>query len=149
VVSIAIPQPVVQNQSSSFTPFASGTLHCRKSPPVVRFSVGVLVIEVSTEPWWWWYFATRSGSGASPNTRFLTAADPKYRSRSGLCMTKKLPTGVLMDGVVIPWSNAQNSLSSIPNTTNIEILASRSPRAPPNIAPTADILRLKCFPPVL
>ena len=40
----------MQNQST-FTPFAGGTLHCRKSTPVVRFSVGVLVVEVSTEPW--------------------------------------------------------------------------------------------------
>jgi len=38
----------------------------------------------------------------------------KYRSHSGLCMPKRLPTGVVMDGIAIPWSDDQNSLSSIP-----------------------------------
>jgi len=38
----------------------------------------------------------------------------KYRSHSGLCTTKKLPTDVIMDGIAIPWSDDQNLLSSIP-----------------------------------
>ena len=37
-------------------PLADGRLH---SPPFVRFSVGALVVEVSTEPWWLWYFAAK------------------------------------------------------------------------------------------
>jgi len=103
----------MQNQSSFFIPFADGRLHHRKSSPVVQFSIGALVVEVSTEQWFWWYFATRSSIGASPKQLPQPSSTPKYRSHSGLCMTEKLPTGVLIDGVVIPCSNDQNSLSSI------------------------------------
>ena len=64
----------------------------------------------------------------------------KYRSHSGLCMPKKLPTGVVMDGIAIPWSDDQNSLSSILYTAKKAISASRGPGAPPNIARTADFV---------
>ena len=103
----------MQNQSSFFIPFAHGTLHHRKSSLVVRFSIGALVFEISTEQWLWWYFVTRSSIGASPKQLPQPSSTPKYRSHSGLCMTRKLPTGVLMYGVVIPCSNDQNLLSSI------------------------------------
>jgi len=64
----------------------------------------------------------------------------KYRSHSGLCMPKKLPTGVVMDGIAIPCSDDQNSLSSILYTAKKAISASRGPGAPPNIARTADFV---------
>jgi len=38
----------------------------------------------------------------------------KYGSHRRLSMTKKLATGIPMDSVAIPWSNDENSLSSIP-----------------------------------
>jgi len=38
----------------------------------------------------------------------------KYRFHCRLSMTKKFPTGVLMDGIAISWSNYANLLSSIP-----------------------------------
>jgi len=64
----------------------------------------------------------------------------KYRFHCRFSMTTKFPTGVQMDGIAISWLNYANSLSSIPNTTNIVISASRSPRAPPNMALIGDFL---------
>ena len=102
-----------------FYTVADGTLHRRKSSPVVplleyrllRFHRTVVVVfRYAIQQW-------------NLTKALLTAADI-----SGLCMTKKLPTGVLMDGVVIPWSNGQSSLSSIPQYHQYCDLA--SPRAP-------------------
>jgi len=115
----------MQNQSSFFIPFADGALHHRKSSPVVQFSIGALVVEVSTVVVFRYAIQHRRLAKTLPQP----SSTPKYRSHSELCMTEKLPTGVLMDDVVIPCSKLAKQ--------HVVILASRSPRTPPNIARTA------------
>jgi len=46
-------------------------------------------------------------------------------------MTKKLATGIQMDGVAIPWSNDENSLSSIPQYHKNSDLGLPQPRSTP------------------
>jgi len=123
-----------------FIPFADGTLHHRKSSPVVRSPIGAFVVELSTEQWLWWYFATRSSIGTSPKHLPQPSSTPKYRSHSGLCMTEKLPTGVLIDCVVIPCSNDQNSLSNISQYHQCCDFGPPQPESATNIARTADFV---------
>jgi len=55
-------------------------------------------------------------------------------------MTKRLATGIPMDGVAIPWSNDENSLSSIPQYHKNSDLGLPQPKSTPKNAATKDFV---------